>query len=314
METHICVYCGQPATHQFKNGKWCCKENSNLCPEMRRIRSEKAKIAHQKFKEKYGDARAQRGQSVGRNPAHETKYPSRGDHVCVYCGGHAEYQLKDGRWCCQPRSNSCPIRRKQCVNKRNPDGTPNRDYKKWWKDLPIEKRHLRMEACNTKEAHEKGRLTKLRRFASGELKGGFLGKRHTKETKRKQRLAFNRRLMSNGKYNQVNFSQRACEYIDRLNRSKGWHLQHALNGGELCVEGYHLDGYDKELNIAFEYDERRHYQQPDFIHLKQKDVERMNEIRAILGCRFFRYNEKLDLLYEVTDFGTIAQFQAEAMD
>ena len=29
----LCIYgCGQEATHQFKNGKWCCSKSKNSCP------------------------------------------------------------------------------------------------------------------------------------------------------------------------------------------------------------------------------------------------------------------------------------------
>ena len=31
-----CIYCGQIAKHQFKNGKWCCTKSKNSCPEMRK--------------------------------------------------------------------------------------------------------------------------------------------------------------------------------------------------------------------------------------------------------------------------------------
>ncbi len=38
----ICNYgCGQEAKHQFKNGKWCCENNTSLCPNMKKINSEK---------------------------------------------------------------------------------------------------------------------------------------------------------------------------------------------------------------------------------------------------------------------------------
>lgn len=33
---HICDYgCGQEATHQFQNGKWCCSDNSARCPAVK---------------------------------------------------------------------------------------------------------------------------------------------------------------------------------------------------------------------------------------------------------------------------------------
>jgi hypothetical protein len=41
----ICDYgCSQEAIHQLKNGKWCCCERFNSCPEVRKKNSEKNKI------------------------------------------------------------------------------------------------------------------------------------------------------------------------------------------------------------------------------------------------------------------------------
>lgn len=93
----------------------------------------------------------------------------------------------------------------------------------------------------------------------------------------------------------ANFNPNACKYIYALNEEKGWHLQHALNGGEITVGPYFLDGYDKELNIAFEYDERKH-------HCKKKrkhDIVKQNYIINTLKCKFYRFDENLNTLYEV---------------
>jgi len=51
-------------------------------------------------------------------------------------------------------------------------------------------------------------------------------------------------------------------------------LQHAENGGEFEVAGYYLDGYDKNLNIAFEYDEPGHYEDVINNILNKRDIER----------------------------------------
>ena len=104
--------------------------------------------------------------------------------------------------------------------------------------------------------------------------------------------------IGNGQFGQ-HFSEKGCAYIDNLNKEKGWNLVHAKNGGEKQVCGYFLDGYDKELNIAFEYDEPYHY--CDVYHniLREKDIKRQREIINELNCKFYRYNEKLNMLYEV---------------
>lgn len=126
------------------------------------------------------------------------------------------------------------------------------------------------------------------------------GKPHTEETKEKMRnimIEYIKRN-GNGQFGQ-HYSIKGCNYIDKLNKEKHWNLQHALNGGEKQVGGYFLDGYDEDLNIAFEYDEKLHYSDVYKNKLKEKDLKRQKYIIEKLGCRFFRYNEVLNLLYEV---------------
>ena len=96
-----------------------------------------------------------------------------------------------------------------------------------------------------------------------------------------------------------NYSIKACRYIDSINEKYGWNLQHAENSGEIRVVRYFPDGYDTNLNIVFEYDEPHHYLNVQENILCERDIERQKYIIEKLHCRFFRYNEKLDLLYEV---------------
>ena len=45
MSEQLCDFgCGRVATHQFKNGKFCCEKITAKCPEIRRINSEKIKV------------------------------------------------------------------------------------------------------------------------------------------------------------------------------------------------------------------------------------------------------------------------------
>ena len=104
-------------------------------------------------------------------------------------------------------------------------------------------------------------------------------------------------LQNTVKHGGARYSIKACRYIDKLNEEKGWHLQHAENGGEITVDNYYLDGYDSNLNIAFEYDERKHHY--DYSEkLSDKDIKKMEYIKEKLNCRFFRYNEATNELKE----------------
>lgn len=65
-------------------------------------------------------------------------------------------------------------------------------------------------------------------------------------------------------------------------------LQHAENGGEFYIEelGYWVDGYSKEHNIVFEYDEKHHFNEDGTY--TDRDVRRQKEIENLLGCKFIR--------------------------
>lgn len=124
--------------------------------------------------------------------------------------------------------------------------------------------------------------------------------KHSEETKRVLRekmLDYIKKTNVDGI--RQHFSERGCEYIDKLNKENGWNLIHARNGGEKEVCGYFLDGYDENLNIAFEYDEPYHYKDVYNNILRDKDVQRQQNIINELHCTFYRYNEKLDKLYIV---------------
>ncbi|WQJ51974.1 MAG: hypothetical protein [Hatfieldvirus porci] len=95
------------------------------------------------------------------------------------------------------------------------------------------------------------------------------------------------------------YNKKSISFINNLNKTNNWQLQHAENGGEYLCNGYYLDGYDPINNIAFEYDESRHYEDVINNVLCKKDIERQNNIISTLHCSFWRYNEKLNLLYKV---------------
>jgi len=66
-------------------------------------------------------------------------------------------------------------------------------------------------------------------------------------------------------------------------------LQHAENGGEFYIKdlGYWVDGYSKEKNIVFEYDEKHHK------YVKEKDAKRQKIIEEHLNCIFIRIMEEV---------------------
>ncbi len=123
----------------------------------------------------------------------------------------------------------------------------------------------------------------------------FKGHPHSKETKNKIRIALLNRIKKI-RSGQVFHNPIACQYFDKLNKEKGWNLKHAMNGGEHDFIGYSVDAYDIKKNIVVEYDEPFHYHYGGV--LKQKDIIRMNNIIKYLKCKFYRYDEKRQILKE----------------
>lgn len=151
-----------------------------------------------------------------------------------------------------------------------------------------------------KEIREKSNQTLKERYLSKELIPVFKGRKHSSESKQKIRESTIKYLKSSKEEDfAARFSLKGCDYIDQLNTEKGWHLQHAKNGGEIHKLGYFADGYDEANNIWFEYDEPRHYIDIKNNILTYKDLERQNYIIDHLSCQFWRYNERTDTLYQV---------------
>lgn len=191
------------------------------------------------------------------------------------------------------------------------------------KENPDRKNFNSLNAFNAKEAALKATVglnkeTSVRvaraaqtlheRYESGEIipvtkgkPGTFTGRKHKEESKAKTRASSLAYIENTYGPLKVRYSVNACRYIDFLNSRFNWQLQHAENGEEFRVCNYFLDGYDAELNIAFEYDERKHYSDVQANILCERDINRMHTIREELGCRFIRYNEQLNLLYEIDD-------------
>lgn len=201
---------------------------------------------------------------------------------------------------------TCPFCNKECVGKNSYNNhirvcksNPDRKisaieiYNQFKKENNISIWNKGLTKFSNESLHQAS-LKKLNR--PSKMKGKHL----TEEHKSKIRLGFIKYIEKlKNKNFKCAYNKTACEYINKLNLEKGWNLQHAENGGEVRVGGYFLDGYDQKLNIVFEYDECKHYEDVMNNILTEKDIKRQEYIIKELNCEFWRYNEQLNLLYKV---------------
>lgn len=123
----------------------------------------------------------------------------------------------------------------------------------------------------------------------------FYNKKHSDETKRKLRLyAIKRIEKSFGLYDGLvpGIGNNEEKYFSELERKNNWNgIFYGKNGKynqyEIKYLGYFVDYYEPTRNIVVEYDESRHYKHGN---LKEKDRVRMEQIKAYLGCEFWRYD------------------------
>jgi len=92
-----------------------------------------------------------------------------------------------------------------------------------------------------------------------------------------------------------NFNKDACVFIENYGTKNGYNFQHALNGGEVWIDGFCLDGYDYKNSIAFEYDEPQHEKKKNkFLDLgRTKKLLKNEKIKEII-----RYSKKYNKLYK----------------
>ena len=258
-----CKYCGKifETKQKLAGHVTMCKENPNYKKHLTNLSHARSKVKNHK--------------RYDINSIHETFY-------CKFCGKEIH-----NKGACVVHENACKL---------NPNRKPHPNGDRTYKDGRVA--WNKGKTILTDERILKSRKTLKERIKNGEVV--FKGTPHTEETKmvlRQKMIAYIKKN-GNGKFGQ-HHSKKGCDYIDKLNKEKHWNLQHALNGGEYEVCGYFLDGYDKKKNIAFEYDEPKHYSNVYENVLSERDIVRQNIIKEHLNCRFFRYNEKLDLLYEI---------------
>lgn len=323
---HLCYYCGIPAEYQLKNKKWCCMPFSQQCPANREKRSKILKERWNRLKScgyktqylselkenryKFNREKPYNIRKVDYLKSQLEEHPE--ECFCKYCGKPAKYVLKSGTFCCSPSYNSCPkiieLNRKRCLDrldKLSEKGLKRSFYS--YQDLPEEtKEKMKIikkgDTIENNDIIRKSHQTRMKKIEEGTLipwnRGVPMSESH-KESIRKGTIRYLEKTGALERQESHRISQKGIAYMDNLNKTFGWNLQHGGNGGEYQVAGYFLDGYDSEKNIAFEYDEKKHYKNWEENILKDKDIKRQEIIIEKLGCQFYRYNEKKNYFYKV---------------
>jgi len=131
------------------------------------------------------------------------------------------------------------------------------------------------------------------------------GRTFTLEHRKNLRLSTIKRIsenMKNGYQLIPAFNKNSCLLFDKISNSNDIFIQHAMNGGEYFIKelGYWLDGYDKNNNVVYEFDEKRHFDIDG--NLLEKDIIRQSEIVKKLKCKFIRIKYDEIQLLEKTNF------------
>lgn len=214
----------------------------------------------------------------------------------------SKYKINDNIWKCECGKE---FNKAQSLNAHLSHCDYHHEYLGTYKKLrPSELYHTNCWENKTEEEIKEIRIRQGKTYSqnikNGKYEPVFKGKHHSEESKQKTRESTIKYIKDHFGNVKCRYNKRQIQYINKLNEEKHWHLQHAESeNGEYCVLGYYLDGYDKDLNIAFEYDEVAHYKDKENNILTDKDIQRQNNIINKLCCEFWRYNEYLDLLYKV---------------
>ena len=121
-----------------------------------------------------------------------------------------------------------------------------------------------------------------------DAKASFLGKKHSDETRKKQRISTLKYLQDLKGQLAPRYNKSSMVLIEEYGKNEGYTFMHAENGGEYFIKelGYFVDAYDPINNVVLEVDERHHFDNKG--KLKEKDIIRQKEITKILGCKFIR--------------------------
>jgi len=178
--------------------------------------------------------------------------------------------------------------KRKAANKEYWRNCPNCDEKLFYSFPQTLSRAVKRNSVCTICSNNDPRKIAVIRSRSKEL---LTGRKHSRETRRKMRLAAIARIGLGGQKYPC-FNSNACDIFEEINNEMGWDGQHARRRGEYHIKklGYWVDYYEPNQNVVIEYDERAHNNNGKI----EKDNLRQKEIIELLHCSFYRIPENVD--------------------
>lgn len=105
-------------------------------------------------------------------------------------------------------------------------------------------------------------------------------KNHTEEAKQKMRISAIEYIKNKRGAIFPNVGKYEKKILDELQNKLGFSIKR-----QFYINGYFLDGYCQELNLAIELDEKHHYKKGI---LNEHDLDKQNNIIKALNCDFMR--------------------------
>lgn len=249
----ICCLCGQEAKFQLKNKKWYCQSNARSCPSVKEKFRNKALSRWKEIENS--------GKKVLKDLVKE-KLPIVDNGLCSYgCGRPWKFKLKR-KYCCEDSYNKCPeVRRKngEKQKKRILKSQINGTYRNGmlgkisWNNGLSKETDIRIK---------KSASVLKAKYDSGEFKGSFVNKHHTKESKIKMSISRKLFLKNNPnkhswKYHNKYISH-PCEKLKQLLKDKNILFTEEYSPKE-CNKNYSLDIAFPDRKLAIEVNGQQHY-------------------------------------------------------
>lgn len=162
----------------------------------------------------------------------------------------------------------------------------------WNKGIPVSN-ETKLKIINKLKGKKLSEETKLKKSIKMKelIRTGRLvmptnkGKHLTEDHKEKLRVKAKKRFTEEGFGIIPSIGNHEKEILDKLEEIFNYKIHR-----NFFIDGYYLDGYISEINLAIEVDENYHFDREG--NLKQKDLDRQKRIEKLLNCKFLRIKEK----------------------